>query len=61
MAYCINVYTKFLECPDESISYITADSLSDLKRNYEELLVFEITRDYKNELEKMKEMEDLIK
>jgi len=33
------------------MKYITREKVNELKLNYEELLVFEVTRDYKNELE----------
>ena len=61
MAYCITIYEDFLKAPTESNSYITSSSLDELKHNFEELLVFEITRDYASELDKLKEMSDIIK
>jgi hypothetical protein len=51
MAYCIQKYEEMLEVKPESLKYITRDKVDELKTNYEELLVFEVTRDYKNELE----------
>jgi hypothetical protein len=61
MAYCITIYEEFLKAPTETNIYITSSSLDELKHNFEELLVFEITRDYVSELDKLKEMSDIIK
>ena len=43
MAYCITIYEEFLKVPTDTNSYITSSSLDELKQNFEELLVFEIS------------------